>query len=483
MRKIAQSIDYMSKDYKGFRKMMIEAIPTIIPEWSDFSEDDFGIALIELLSYGLDILSYYQDKINNELFLSTSKTRKAVIDICNNILGYTLKPAVPSRYLIVFKKLEEFRDQEKVIPAGTIIGTDPALGGQVIFEVDSTLVIPAGSLGNEKNEQGNYLFATTATHGKTLREELGYGTGKVSQKITLAKTSVIVDTLKVWTVENGIIRDWVRVNDFLDSTFTDRHYLATSDENKVTTIEFGDGLSGMKPNNTFPLYATYRVGGGTIGNVGINKINSFVSSEIVGIDTICNPEQPLQYGTNTESLNSAKILAPRIFKTNERAVTVSDFEAFACKVPGVLRAKCIETFNENGDILIYISTADRGETSEQFKDLVKQSLKKRSLVNVNIIIKDAEYLDFDIDVALVTYSDYANSYVKSVASNVISSLLSIDNFDFNEEITRSMINKELMTQDCIYDVMINTPKENIQASEIQIPRLRNINITVSGGVD
>lgn len=483
MRGTTQSLDYMTKDYEGFRKMMIEKIPVLLPEWTDFSDEDFGIVLIELLSYGLDILSYYQDKSFNESFLPTSKTRKAVINICRNVLGYTMKQAVPARFNIVFKKLSEFINQKVVIPAGTIIGTDPKEGSQVVFEVDSTLVLPPGILGDEKDENGKYQYFTTVTHGFTVREELGFGTGEALQKISLAKANILIDTLKVWSMDNGVIRDWEKVDDFLSSTSTSRHYIALMNENKITNIEFGDGLSGFKPPTTQPFYALYRVGGGTIGNVGQNKINSFVSSEIVGIDTMFNPDQPFQYGTAEESLNSAKILAPRMFQTNGRAVTVSDFEAFACKVPGVLRAKCIETFNENGDVLIYISTSARGETTDDFKKTVKDYISSKMLINNNVIVKDAEYKDFDVDVKVIAYAEYANDYVKNVSENVIKSKLNIDNFDFDDDINKSLINKELMIQECIFDVEINTPTKNVITTEIQIPRLVNVNVVVEGGME
>lgn len=482
MRKVSQSLDYMTKDYEGFRKLMLNAIPTILPEWTDLSEEDFGVVLIELLAYGLDILSYYQDKAYNESFLATARTRRAVLNICRNVLGYTMKQAVPARFIIVFKKLKEFLNQEIVIPSGTLIGTDPKMGNQVVFEVDKTITLPPGALGDEVNEEGNYIYGVTATHGVTVREELGFGTGEPSQKIKLAKSNILIDTLKVWSLDNGVIRDWEQVDDFLSSDPNSRHYIALMDENKLTNIEFGDGLSGLKPSNTQPFYALYRVGGGTIGNVGQRKINSFVSSEIVGIGEIFNPDQPMQYGLAEESLSSAKILAPKMFQTNDRAVTVTDFEVLACRVPGVLRAKAIETFNENGDVIVYVSTADRGITSNEFKKEVKDYIEARMLVNSNVIIKDAEYKDYDVDVIVVTYPEYSNDYVRSIAEHVIADELNINEYDFDDDINKSLINKKLMMQTCIFDVIINEPSENVVTTKIQIPRLRNISVEVKGGL-
>ena len=44
-------IDYLTKDYEGFRQAMLGQIPLLLPNWTDRSESDFGIVLIELFAY------------------------------------------------------------------------------------------------------------------------------------------------------------------------------------------------------------------------------------------------------------------------------------------------------------------------------------------------------------------------------------------------------------------------------------------------
>ena len=58
-----QVIDYLARDYNSFRQALIDLIPAKLPEWTDRSEADFGIVLIELFAYMADILSYYQERI------------------------------------------------------------------------------------------------------------------------------------------------------------------------------------------------------------------------------------------------------------------------------------------------------------------------------------------------------------------------------------------------------------------------------------
>jgi hypothetical protein len=71
-------IDYMAKDYNSFRKVLIDYIYQKIPNWNENSEADLGIALIDLMSYVGDHLSYYQDAVSNEMYLETARKRISV---------------------------------------------------------------------------------------------------------------------------------------------------------------------------------------------------------------------------------------------------------------------------------------------------------------------------------------------------------------------------------------------------------------------
>ena len=77
-------VDYLTLDYEGFRQMMIDRLKERLPEYTDYSETDMGVILIELLSHGLDILSYYKDRQALECFLPTARERKNVMTLCNH---------------------------------------------------------------------------------------------------------------------------------------------------------------------------------------------------------------------------------------------------------------------------------------------------------------------------------------------------------------------------------------------------------------
>ncbi len=71
-------IDYMAKDYASFRGALLDWISLRYPSWTERNPADLSIALVELLAYAGDQLSYYQDAIANELFLETARQRISV---------------------------------------------------------------------------------------------------------------------------------------------------------------------------------------------------------------------------------------------------------------------------------------------------------------------------------------------------------------------------------------------------------------------
>lgn len=71
-------IDYLAKDYASFRRLMLDRMSIIMPDWKERNPADLGIAVVELLAYAGDQLSYYQDAIATEAYLDTARSRVSV---------------------------------------------------------------------------------------------------------------------------------------------------------------------------------------------------------------------------------------------------------------------------------------------------------------------------------------------------------------------------------------------------------------------
>lgn len=71
-------IDYLAKDYDSFRALMLERMSVLVPEWTERNPSDLGVALVELLAYVGDYLSYRQDAVATEAYLRTARRRVSV---------------------------------------------------------------------------------------------------------------------------------------------------------------------------------------------------------------------------------------------------------------------------------------------------------------------------------------------------------------------------------------------------------------------
>src|SRR5215471_12434671 len=75
---LAVAIDYLAKDYASFRQALLDFIPTRMPTWTERNEADIGMMVLELLAATADNLSYLQDRVANEAFLSSATQRRSV---------------------------------------------------------------------------------------------------------------------------------------------------------------------------------------------------------------------------------------------------------------------------------------------------------------------------------------------------------------------------------------------------------------------
>jgi hypothetical protein len=107
------AIDYLAKDYLSFRQALLDRLPTISSGWLERHEADVGIALVELLAYAADQLSYQQDGIANEAYLDTARQRVSARRHAL-LLDYTVFEGASARAFVVARV-----HGDAVIGAGT----------------------------------------------------------------------------------------------------------------------------------------------------------------------------------------------------------------------------------------------------------------------------------------------------------------------------------------------------------------------------
>lgn len=75
---VQPEISYLAKDYSSFRQIILDRLSLVMPNWRERHVPDLGIALVEVLAYVGDHLSYFQDAVATEAYLDTARQRISV---------------------------------------------------------------------------------------------------------------------------------------------------------------------------------------------------------------------------------------------------------------------------------------------------------------------------------------------------------------------------------------------------------------------
>jgi hypothetical protein len=118
----APEINYLAKDYASLRRLMLDRLSVIMPDWKERNAADVQMALVELLAYVGDHLSYFQDAVATEAYLGTARQRVSIRRHAR-LLDYPMHDGCNARAWVCVK-IERNGDADgKVLPEGTSLLT------------------------------------------------------------------------------------------------------------------------------------------------------------------------------------------------------------------------------------------------------------------------------------------------------------------------------------------------------------------------
>ncbi len=107
-----------------------------------------------------------------------------------------------------------------------------------------------------------------------------------------------------------------------------------------TKAQFGDGVEGATlPTGQNNIQASYRVGIGSAGNVGVGSITTLVDRPL-GVSGVNNPLATTG-GQDAQSAEDLRANAPLSVLTLGRAVSITDYQNFAATFAGIAKANAI----------------------------------------------------------------------------------------------------------------------------------------------
>lgn len=159
----APDINYLARDYDGFRQVMLDRLAVLTPAWTERHAADLGIALVEALAYAADHLSYQQDAAGTEAYLGTARSRISLRRHAR-LVDYRVGEGCNARALIAVNTT-----QNVTLPAGTLCypavpglpvagsATEP-LAAQLSRTTPVFAAIQSAPLATEQNEMHFYTW-------------------------------------------------------------------------------------------------------------------------------------------------------------------------------------------------------------------------------------------------------------------------------------------------------------------------------------
>lgn len=451
------AFDYTSKDYFAIREELIQRIQDRVPNWTGTDPADFGVALVEAFSYMGDLLSYYIDRTANEAFLTTATQRESVLNIAQTY-GY-----IPAGHRTATVELEfsNSSGSSVTIPAGTVVYGEIVVGDTVqtiYFTTGADAVVPAQAGAVPGTE------TVTATHGRpvtlvsdnatTNGELIGTSTGEPGMEFELGETPVADGSIELYVQDGDLFTKWTQVQHIIDYGPTDQVFTASTDENNIVTVKFGDGVSGVIPTIYAEIRAKYTVGGGVEGNVDADALTTLdylpglselQVSAIKSAITLTNPAVAVG-GADPEETDQIRVAAALALRANNRAVTLQDYADLSLSVTGVGKANAEAAVWTS--VTVYIAptrnTTDSdespgldslGATTAEWDTLqtdVENYLADKILLGTTVTISPPVYVDFIVSIDYTKLDQYTATEVEAAIKNRLLTDFGYTGIDFQE---------------------------------------------------
>jgi len=398
---------------------------------SNFTDYDFEgsnlSVLIEMLAYNTYVASYNANMVSNEVFIDSATLRENIVSLARNI-GYVPRSRRAARANVSF--FIEVNDQSiKVVTLkrGIACTTTSFGGSSYVFSVLDDITVPVIN--------GIASFdAIDIYEGSYANSNFTISPGVTNQRFILENRGIDTRTLKVLvrdTQSSTSARKFIESSSILDVTATSKVFFIQEIEDERYELLFGDGIFGQKLTENNYVDISYLISNGSSGN-GISSFgfsgtlvdekNAIVSGSISLITTNITSSG----GTEIESVNSIRTFASRLYSSQNRAVTATDYETLIPKV--YPEAESVSAFGgeeldppQYGKVFIVIKPAFGSYLSNATKDNIKFQLRKYSVAGIVPEIMDLKYIYLELT-SNVYYDSNTTLSVDTTKTKVVNNI-------------------------------------------------------------
>ena len=425
-------VNFANLDFEQVKTSLIEYLRSN----SNFTDYDFEgsnlSTIIDLLAYNTYITSYNANMVANEVFIDTATLRENVVALARNV-GYT-----PRSRKAAISAISFFVDTSNITPKpasitlrkGTVAASTGVFGGSSgAFCILDDITVPVINGVAAFNEIPIY-------EGTVIEKNFTFSARNPQQKFILPNVGIDTDLIRVGVKNNEFSTATVKYS-LQDNLFyvgsDSKVYFLQEVSDERYEIFFGDGVFGKKLDDQNYVTVTYLVTNGDAGNgfsqFSFNGRLTYVrdGSEYTvtsGISLI-TPEYSSRGGSAIEEVESVRKYAPKIYSTQNRAVTADDYETL---IPAKIYpdTESISVFGgeelippQYGKVFISIKPRFGDFLPNLIKDNIKLKLKKYAVAGVVPEILDLKYLYLEVSSRVYYNTNLAPSAaeVSTIVSN------------------------------------------------------------------
>ena len=370
---------------------------TFLKQQSQFQDYDFEGAglniLLDLLAYNTHYNAYYLNMVANESFLDTAILRDSVVSHAKMLNYVPFSYTSPKAIINITIDSGTTTPEEVTSPKGYIFLSNPIDGTSYSFvTLDQYTATKSGT--SFFFENVNVYEGQLVTFNYTYTE-----IDNPKGIFIINDTNIDTESISV-TVQpnssNTASSIYSKVDDILDVTSESEVFFLQEGRNGNYEVYFGDGVVGKKLPDGSIVSIQYLITKGDIAN----GADAFIGSQLIGTysDFTITVADVAAGGAINESVDSIKFSAAAQYATQNRLVTVKDYESYIkSKYPSV-DSLSVWGGEDNipkvfGKVYIALKPKTNYFISETEKQrIIDEIINPKAIVSVQAEIRDPQFL-------------------------------------------------------------------------------------------
>jgi len=505
-------IDHSVADFPSLKDALVEYIKAVYPlDYHNFVESDAGVMLIELVAYMGSVMSFKADFLANKNFLRTARRRNSVQKLFE-LIGIRMKgpisAAANAQVTIDSPSWDPGTSNDIIIPienrAVTI--TSPQDGSPLsytLYKVVNGKVDIANSTGGitlntsaEANNNAGTEFTNLVLQEGSLVQETGtFASPESIKTIELAQSPVVEGSVDVH-IDGGDSKTTGNYSEVRNIYFAsgqdDKIFQLVSTDDFAATVVFGDNKLGLSPGIGDSYSITYRIGGGSRGNISNEVINTSVpiTATTGNVNGVVQNISQGTGGANAETINHAKKFGPLSFRRQDRVVTLGDYVSFVndftSNFGSIGKATAITRRAYNSANIVDVFVLEKAndfqlrKATPTFKIELLEALQQKKMLTTEVIVVDGLIRTLDLDVTIRIDKELTPSeeVIKLQVSDIIREFFNYENSNFGKMFIAADLNRAIFNLPSVRFSTVDNVAEMIKVGFNEIIQLNNLSINI-----